>query len=380
VRHQLVYDIGYNIGDAVRLTWFGQIRSGLPFTPVVASDINGDGLANDRAFVADPARMGDSLGTQMRSLLAAASARVRDCLRRQLGTVAGRNSCEGPMTGDATLVMGFNSTRFRLPQRASVQLQLGNALGAADYLFHGPNRLHGWGQPGFTDPQLLFVRGFNASTLQYSYDVNPRFGDASFEGNTFRVPVTLTALVRVDIGPTRERQSLTQMLDQGRTRPGDRATEAVLKATYGTAGVVNPIAQLLRQGDTLGLNGEQADSLASVNLAYTAALDSIWTQTARGLANLPTGYDQGEAYHRYRLAREASIDRLIGIAPRVEALLTDAQKRRLPPLITRYLDVRYLAGVRSGTAGDAASGAFTSAIVGAGGEAVQRTDIVIRRP
>ena len=49
-------------------------------------DVNGDGLANDRAFVADPARAGDpASGAGMRALLASSSSSVRDCLTRQLG-------------------------------------------------------------------------------------------------------------------------------------------------------------------------------------------------------------------------------------------------------------------------------------------------------
>src|SRR5437763_15852756 len=43
--------------------------------------------------------------------------------------------------------------------------------------------------------------------------------------NAFRAPVTLTMQVRLDIGPSRERQQLTQMLDRGRTQQGQRRSE-----------------------------------------------------------------------------------------------------------------------------------------------------------
>ena len=55
-RHQVQYTLAYNFLDAVRVSWFGQFRSGSPYTPTVSGDVNGDGWAgNDRAFVYDPA-------------------------------------------------------------------------------------------------------------------------------------------------------------------------------------------------------------------------------------------------------------------------------------------------------------------------------------
>ncbi|HEY5219429.1 MAG TPA: carboxypeptidase-like regulatory domain-containing protein, partial [Gemmatimonadaceae bacterium] len=107
--HQIQYNLGYNFLDWVRVTWYGNVRSGTPFTPLVAGDINGDGYSNDRAFIFNPAQTSDpALGAAMRSLLASSSSRVRDCLEKQLGEVAGRNSCEGPWTTSASLSFSFN--------------------------------------------------------------------------------------------------------------------------------------------------------------------------------------------------------------------------------------------------------------------------------
>jgi hypothetical protein len=41
---------------------------------------------------------------------------------------------------------------------------------------------------------------------------------------------------------------------------------------------------------------------------------------------------------------------LIASAPVIDRLLTPEQKRKLPALVASYLDTRYLAGIRSGTA------------------------------
>ena len=351
-RHQIIYTLTYNAFDFVRLSWYGSFRSGLPYTPVVAGDVNGDGYSNDRAFIFDPASAPDSaVAAGMRSLLANGSSSARDCLLGQVEHVAARNSCQGPWSSTANLTFSFNPVKVRLPQRATLSFQLSNPLGAVDALVHGPSNLHGWGQTFVPQSQLLFVRGFDPSTDRYTYEVNQRFGATALSQTATRLPVTLTTMLRVDVGPTRERQGLTQMIDRGRTTQGQKVPEQLFKAMYGTGGVINPMATVLRQADTLQLTEKQADSIAILNRAYTITLDSIWTPTAKFFAGLPQTYDQDEAYDRYRTAREASVDALIRIAPAVKSLLTPEQMRRLPTFVSPYLDTRYLASVRSGTAG-----------------------------
>jgi hypothetical protein len=351
-RHQFVYTLTYNAFDFIRLGWYGSFRSGTPYTPVVAGDINGDGYFNDRAFVFDPAQTSDSaLASGMRALLANGSSSARECLKNQLREIAARNSCQGPWTTTANLTFSFNPVKVRMPQRANISFQLSNPLGAADVLMHGENKLHGWGQTFIPTNQLLFVRGFDPTTNRYQYEVNQRFGATALSQSATRLPVTLTAMLRVDVGPTRERQGLTQMLDRGRSTGGQKVPEMMYKAMYGSGGVINPMAQILRQADTLELTSVQADSIAVLNRGYTIKLDSIWSPVTKYLASLPDKYDQGEAYDRYRIAREASVDALIKIAPMVKSLLTAEQLRRIPTFVTPYLDTRYLASVRSGTAG-----------------------------
>ena len=351
-RHQIVYTFTYNAFDFIRLGWYGSFRSGLPYTPVVGGDINGDGFSNDRAFIFDPAKTNDAtLAAGMRSLLESGSGSARECLNSQLGHIAARNSCQGPWTTTANLTFSFNPVKVRMPQRANISFQLSNPLGAADVLLHGENRLHGWGQTFIPTSQLLFVRGFDQTAKRYKYEVNPRFGATALSQNATRLPVTLTAMFRVDVGPTRERQGLTQALDRGRTTSGQKMPEVMFRMMYGTGGVVNPMAQILRQADTLQLTAQQADSIAVLNRIYTIKLDSIWSPLAKYYAALPDKYDQDEAYDRYRVARETSVDALIKLAPKIKGLLTAEQMRRIPTFITPFLDTRYLASVRSGTAG-----------------------------
>ena len=152
----------------------------------------------------------------------------------------------------------------------------------------------------------------------------------------------------------------------------------MLKAIYGSGSIMNPMAVILRQADTLELTGPQADSIASMNRSYTIRLDSIWTPVAKYLAALPTEYDQSEAYRRFKSGREASVDLLIAVAPTLNKLLTADQKRKLPPLVASHLDGRYLAGIRSGTAGNTGGGVFMGGFMGGfggGGGGGQRIEI-----
>lgn len=351
-RHQITYGLSYNAFDFVRMSWYGSFRSGTPFTPLIANDVNGDGYANDRAFVFKPSTAADSaVAAGMQSLLTNGSGIARDCLQKQLGHLAERNSCQSPWTSSANLTFSFNPVKVRMPQRATLSFQLANPLAAADMLLHGENRQHGWGQMPIPDQSLLFVRGFDAQRQRYIYEVNQRFGATNPAFSAIRAPVTLTAMVRVDVGPTRERQMLTSMLNRGRRSQGQKMPEAMLKAMYGTGGVFNPMAQILRQADTLQLTSNQADSVATLNRWYTIRLDSIWSPIAKYLAALPDKYNEDEAYDKYRVAREESVDLLIKLAPSVKGLLTADQQRKLPSFVMSFLDQRYLASIRSGTAG-----------------------------
>jgi len=384
-RHQIQYNLGYNFFDAVRVNWFGNFRSGTPYTPVVSGDVNGDGYANDRAFVYDPAKTADpALASAMQSLLGNATGNARACLLQQLGNLALRNSCQGPWTSTATLSLSLNPVKFRMPQRSTLSLQISNPLGAADLMFHGDNGLRGWGQVALPDPTLLAVRGFDPATQRYRYDVNQRFGSTLPALSAVRAPVTVTAMMRFDLGPTRERQALTQQLDRGRTLKGNKAPEPMLRAIYGSGGIPNPLAGILRQADTLQLTGPQADSIATMNRRYVVSLDSIWSPVVKYLASLTDNYNKGEAYSHYQKAREASVDLLIRLVPTLNTLLTGEQRRRLPAFISSYLDTRYLASIRSGTAGAGngpmmflGSGIFT-APAGGGAGGVGGQVIIIR--
>ena len=143
-RHQFTYNIGYTIRQAVSITAFGRVQSGNPFTPMTSGDVNGDGYNNDRAFIYDPASTTDPvLSASMASLLSNAPASVRDCLRKQLGTIAGKNSCQSPWSTSLSLRVALVSQALKIPDRATISLGIANPLTGIDALVHGSNNLHG---------------------------------------------------------------------------------------------------------------------------------------------------------------------------------------------------------------------------------------------
>jgi hypothetical protein len=359
-RHQIQYNFGYNFFDVLRVSWSGSFRSGVPYTPTIVGDVNGDGYSNDRAFIFNPANTADAaLSAQMQQLIDNSSGGAKDCLLRQLGQLAGRSSCTGPWTQSAVLSISFNPAKVWMPQRTSIQLQIANPLGAADLMFNGSEDLRGWGQVRTPEQALLYVRGFDPVTQRYNYEVNQRFGATQPALTATRAPVRVTAMIRMDLGPSREWQNLSMQLDRGRTLRGQKVPEAMLKAMYGTGGIPNPMAQILRQADTLKLTGVQADSLATMNRSYVIRLDSIWAPIARDFAALPDTYDKRPVQDRYVSARKASVDLLIRLSPVIKQLLTPDQLRKLPSFIASYLDTRYLAMVRSGTQGAATQFGFS---------------------
>jgi hypothetical protein len=101
----------------------------------------------------------------------------------------------------------------------------------------------------------------------------------------------------------------------------------------------------------------------------------MWSPVIKELAGLSDDYKHDDAYSLYKKTREATVDMLMEVAPRVKAVLTPAQRRKLPPIVASHLDQRYLTSIRSATVGGTASGPFFTMMGGGGGV----TAIDIRR-
>jgi hypothetical protein len=347
--HSVNYSLSYDFFRTVQVSWTGLFRSGSAFTPMIAGDVNGDGASNDRAFIYSPTVTNDTaLANGMARLFAGASSGTRECLDRQLGTIAARNSCRGPWASTASLNITLDRAKFRMPQRASLSFSLSNPLGAADLALNGSGHLQGWGQTPAPDQSLLYVRGFDPIARRYIYEVNQRFGATQPQFITLRSPVVLTTSMKIDLGTPREEQSLLLQIESGRTISGTRQSESSFRLNA-TNGLPNPMATILRQQDSLHLTSVQADSIASMNRRYNYRVDSLWTPFAHYLASLPEQFDQAQVEARYMATRRAHMDLLMSIVEPVSALLTPAQQRKLPVSVVNALDPRYLISIRNGT-------------------------------
>jgi hypothetical protein len=297
-RHQFLAQASY-LKNGFSITAFGRAVSGLPFTPLVGSDVNGDGLPNDRAFIYDPARVSDvAFAQSLRSLRDGASGSTKRCLDSQLGKAAERNSCEGPWTTALNMNLSVTGTRLKLGSRVGlITLNLSNPLGGLDQVLHGSNDLRGWGTPATPDPILYNVRGFDPVSQRFSYAVNPRFGSTSPSSNTLRAPFRVTLDVSLVLGRGVAEQQMERWIEPGRSRPGTKLGVADLKRRYATS-VPNPYPGVLQLADSLLLSRDQFEAVQRISADYNKKVDSAWTDLATYLAALPTSFDRAEALQR----------------------------------------------------------------------------------
>lgn len=329
-RHQLVMQAG-NVFGPVTATLTGRAQSGLPFTPMVSGDVNGDGFANDRAFIPDPSTTKDpALASGISSLLASSQPAVRNCLARQLGVAAAAGSCEGPWSATLNGQLSIAGNGRFLSRRATVNLGLVNVLGGVDQLLHGSSDLRGWGAMPTPDPVLLSVTGFNAASRSFTYAVNPRFGSTRPTATASRAPFQLTLDMTVDIGRPLEAQQVARWLAPGRTKRGMRATPVELKRRF-ERNVPDMYRLVLQQSDSLLLSKEQIESLTRAQREQNARVADVWTELATRLADLPADFDARDAAKRL----DATVDQVWTMTRdelqrTLKAILTPVQMALIP--------------------------------------------------
>lgn len=303
-RHQFLAQAG--------VTWKGvtigaltRLRSGLPFTPMISSDINGDGLANDRAFIPNmTANGGDAAMTAaLRSLVSANNSASR-CLQAQLGKIASRNSCEGSWNATLNGVVSVSNETLRALRITNISINFSNPLAGIDQLVHGSDKMHGWGSSNAPDPVLYSVRSFNSTTRQFQYVVNSRFGSAIASNTIGRAPFRLTLDIAMDLGKPEAVQQLNQWLKPGRAgNASPKLSAADLKKRY-ERNVPDPFKLVLQETDSLLVNRAQVEALLRAQTPYRAKMDSLWTALASDMAALGDHYNDAAALKR----QESAID------------------------------------------------------------------------
>ncbi len=322
-RHQFVLRGGF-VASGITVTAFARTTSGIPFTPIVSSDVNGDGFANDRAFVfASPS---------MDALIGSASPDVRDCLMRQRNAPALRNSCEGPWTTSLNTQLTIEGNHFHLGSRLrAIHVNFANPLAGLDQVLHDSDALRGWGTPSVPDPVLYYVRGFDASARRFQYEVNPRFGATDPARTTSRAPFRATIDVSFNLTPDVAQQQLERYLGPGRGgRPGPRLTVDDLVRRY-ARNVGDPYQAIITEADSLLLTREQVEALRTADVSYRAQIDSLWLSLATNFAELGDRYDVASAVRRQEdaLAQGRELTRL-HIRATLGDILTAIQLQLMP--------------------------------------------------
>jgi hypothetical protein len=308
----------------------------MPYTPRVAGDVNGDGAANDIAFVPAPS---SSQGAALAEALRAAPAAALRCLERQGGRVATRNSCTGPWSGGVDLQLSLSPP---WPSRdADVQLVLSNAAGAVDRLLHGSARARGWGDTPSIDPTLLVVQGFDPDAREFRYQVNPRFGQRVGTSYWHR-PIELRLWVRVPIGP-----SLTTQQNRTRARLV-RASEGDAASLQQVMGVHNVLGAILRLEKSLPLDVDQIDSLRAMEGQWQRSVDSTTAALAAYTESLSDTVPDREVVARVARARAELQATTEAWFPAIHALLTDRQLARLPTYLNAMVTGRRIDPTGSG--------------------------------
>jgi hypothetical protein len=298
IRHQIQASIGTTLPWDMTIALAGRVSSGLPFTPRVSGDVNGDGFANDRAFLFGPEDPQDSAtAAGMRKLLTTAPANVRDCLLSQMGQIASRNSCRGSWQTQLNVQLGLINRYGYTRHGLSVTLNLTNPLAGLDRLVHGPNDLRGWGSGALPDPVLLIPKGFDPSARRFQYDVNPRFGRPVLESRFARSPFRVALDVRIDLGVPIMKQQAIKLLSPGRDEKSEPRMSGDSIAAYLRSQVPDIYVAIMGESDSLLISATQMDKLQAARSAYRSRVDSVWQVASSELASMGSDYDATRGMH-----------------------------------------------------------------------------------
>lgn len=311
------------------LSIVGRLESGRRFTPLFAGDANGDGRWNDQALVPRTEQLSSMDAASLEQLLAAAPRNIRDCVQRNVGLIAARNSCRGPWSSmlDASYRVGGGA--FGLPSRVSLQLDLTDIPAGIDLALHGRTRAHGWGRAVSPDPYLLTISGFDTVTRRFDTHINPNFG--SVRGTAARWS---SLGVRIGASISLTSDARRQQIEIDRRREQRPSAEELLERYV--APYPNPAADILEAADSVGLTVPQRDSLTVLARFFDSQIRAVWLPVARYVAEYPDNPDR--AVSRLEAARTPAAINYELAADEAAELLTRQQMSRLPWWVRYELD------------------------------------------
>ncbi len=337
-RHVVIVQGGFSTGKTGTVTLFARAQSGLPYTPIVQGDVNGDGIGGDRAFIPRPGTTGDpSLDTQLEAALNSGSSSARDCLRANLGRVAPRNGCRGPWS--ETLNMQWTPPIPRKwAGRVRSNVYLENVLGGVDQLLHGDD-LRGWGAQARPDPVLLIPRGFDATAKRYRYDVNPRFADTRPGRTLFRNPFRISLDFQIDLSVAYPLQQLRRALEPIRGPNNswiDRGADSL--AAFYLSRTSDIYKALLEESDSLFLTNTQMAQLRHADSAYSAEVRALYIPLGEFLAAR-----RGNAPGKTELDSAAAVDsaywKVFWVQPEIAGAIVTPTQLELFPMLKGMLGI-----------------------------------------
>ncbi|HEX6316387.1 MAG TPA: hypothetical protein VFZ73_16065, partial [Gemmatimonadaceae bacterium] len=335
-RHSFTGSLTWPVNLGLEVTAMGRLASGAPFTPLVGSDINGDGSRNDRAFIFDPLSPATDpdVAAAMEKLIAGAPGGVRECLTSQLGSAASRNSCRGVWQPSLELQMNWRPNWFGLNRRLMLSVTTQNFLGGLDELFHGRNNLHGWGAVRSQDNTLLYVRGFDPVNNRYLYEVNERFGASRQGANGISIPFQIGVNARLMVGPDRVRDAIDAVRGAAMGGRGGRGGGPAGLGGFATAlANFNPVLQILNLRDSLNLSPEQVTKLQLVSDSLNAKNTEMAQAVLKDVQNAGANPDMAALNARLRPVLEKVQANQQAALRQAQAILTAEQWRQLPPRI-----------------------------------------------
>ncbi|HEX7023965.1 MAG TPA: Spy/CpxP family protein refolding chaperone, partial [Gemmatimonadales bacterium] len=344
-KHSFLGVVTWPATAALEITGIGRLTAGTPYTPLVGGDINGDGSRNDRAFIYNPAGAPDTaIGNGMQRLLDRASAGARNCLEKQMGSIASRNSCRGPWQPSLDLQLNYRPAWGGLQRRLTMSLVTSNLLAGMDQLFHGTSNLRGWGQVVRPSTTLLSVRGFDPAVNRYIYTVNERFGATSAGTNAFRVPFQVGIQLRYTLGQSGIGALFGGFGGRGGGGGGGGGGEGIRGAARGAAAggdftnrfaslIPNPIKEILDLRIGLKLSDDQEKQLTVLSDTLVARNEVLARSLQTEMAKLGANPDGARLMTVIRPRMEEGQKQMQAALQAAKAILTAEQWNYLPERI-----------------------------------------------
>ncbi len=341
-KHSLLLTMTYPVSRSLELTTITRFTSGSPYTPVVGSDVNGDGLRNDRAFVYGASAAEPAVAAGMARLLGTTSGGAVACLNRQLGRIADRNSCQGPWQTSVDFQLNFRPAMLGLDRRLTMSLVTTNFLIGVDQLLHGQDHLKGWGQTVRPDPTLLVVQGFSPATQIFTYAVNERFGANGTNTIGIRQPFQVGIQLRYTIGPDLMAQLRGQFGGGGQRGGGGGPGQFALRGGAGggadmvarlTSTLPNPAADVVAIRIALNLTDDQVKLLEATADSLGALTKAVADRAQKELAKAGPNPDPGSMLASMRPVLESVRANSAWALKAIQSILTTDQWNRVPDRI-----------------------------------------------